>query len=176
MRTRSQTKKLKLDNENPKIPELSEDILGIILKHVVAKEQDHIYGTYLMMDEYWVTKYWTKTGQTFDLTNASKRPSFEEIEWPDYLDSNSRRLIHYTKVKLCPKCTLVVPDLFLLKKHFKTKRDLDILWRTAKNFGSIRFWNDTDVPEETSSIFLQKFWQKIQAPSQLVRALEERST
>ena len=51
MRSRSQTKKLKLDSENPKIPELSEDILGIILKHVVAKEQDHIYGTYLMMDE-----------------------------------------------------------------------------------------------------------------------------
>ena len=41
MKTRNQTKKRKLDIEERKIPQLNEYVLGVILKHVVRKQQIH---------------------------------------------------------------------------------------------------------------------------------------
>ena len=176
MRTRSQTKKQKLDNENRKIPQLNEDVLGIILKHVVEKQQFYVHKTYDTMDGYWIGKYWAKTGQTFDIENLPEKPSVEEINWPDYLDSNSRRIVYHTDVKMFPDCSLVVPDWFLLKNHFKTKRDLDMLWKLAKNFHSIRYWNMSTDGYHDAATFLRRFWQKHQTSSKLVKILEKRLT
>ena len=51
MKTRSQTKKEKLNNKKRKIPQLNEDVLGIILKHVVKKQRKHILETVELLDE-----------------------------------------------------------------------------------------------------------------------------
>ena len=51
METRSQTKKEKLDNKKRKVPQLNEDILGIILKYVVKKQRKHILETVKLLDE-----------------------------------------------------------------------------------------------------------------------------
>ena len=47
MKTRSQTKKEKLANEARKIPQLNEDVLGIILDHVVDKQQRRILRLFM---------------------------------------------------------------------------------------------------------------------------------
>ena len=60
-----------------------------------------------------------------------------EVEWPDYLDSNSRRLIHHTKVKLFPDYYVRIPkDIEVL---MQSKRDLDLLWQTFKHFEETRY-------------------------------------
>ena len=38
----AETKKKKLDNNESKIPQLNEDVIGIILRHVVRKQKIHI--------------------------------------------------------------------------------------------------------------------------------------
>ena len=43
-------KKVKLDNQ--KIPQLNEDIFGIILKYAVRMEQEHVFEGFAMLDEY----------------------------------------------------------------------------------------------------------------------------
>ena len=121
MRTRSQAKKQKLDNEKRKIPQLNEDVLGIILKHVVKKQQKHVLDIiaviedHLDPDRYMLKKY---------------EHHSSEIKWPNYLDSNSRRLIHHTNVKLFPNYELIFPGS--IENHIKSKRDSDLLWNTVK--------------------------------------------
>ena len=187
MITRSQIKEEKTGNEKPNVPQLNEDILGIILKYAVQKEQEYIFVNYAMLDEF--------SDWEFDHSDPCSRPSVQEIEWPDYLGSNSRRLIHHTNVKLFSNCTLTFPNK--IQKEFKTKRDLDILWSTLKHFGAIRFWNGPEGglrlegPGETGVNFFRKLWQKIKGPknrkiqapkkakisgSELVKSLEERLT
>ena len=48
MKTRSQTRKEKHDHQKPKVPQLNEDVMGIILKHVMRKEKKY------MMETYWI--------------------------------------------------------------------------------------------------------------------------
>ena len=100
------------------------------------------------------------------------------------MNSNSRRLIHHTNVKLFSKCTLTFPNK--LRKEFNTKHDLDVLWKTLKHFGQMRFWDGPVMgpygldsiqgPGETPAMCLQKMWREIQTPSKLVKALEKRMT
>ena len=225
-------KKVKLDNQN--IPQLNEDIFGIILKYAVRMEQEHVFEGFAMLDEYsqgaflvqieksyseilssvknfhfdqlkicyMRVSYIFKSGHQnrfqpklsenhpkysewqVDHSDPCSRPSVHEIQWPGYLDSNSRRLIHHTNVKLFSKCTLTFPNK--LRKEFNTKHDLDVLWKTLKHFGQMRFWDGPVMgpygldsiqgPGETPAMCLQKMWREIQTPSKLVKALEERMT
>ena len=47
MKTRSQTRKEKL-----KIPQLNEDVLGIILKHTIEKQQEYVLNTYEIIEDH----------------------------------------------------------------------------------------------------------------------------
>ena len=167
MKTRSQSRKEKLDNESRKIPQLNEDVLGIILKYVMKEEENFIYKNFTLIDEYCDNQI----AILDPLEGCCKWPSNDEIEWPDYLYSNSRRLIHHTNVKLFPNCVLTVPNR--IEIFFKTKRELDLLWRTFKHFGDVRFWTDAFGSQQTAAKFLQNLLSTIQRPSQLVRRLED---
>ena len=157
------------------IPQLNEDVLGIILKHAVQMEQKRVYEDAAMLAKY------TKLPVGYILPDMVM---LQKIEWPDYLDSNSRRLTHHTNVKLIPNCILALPNK--LRKELKTKHDLDVLWKTLKHFGTIEFWDGDrvylitwprqSVGEEAPAMCLQKMWREMQTPSELVKALEERMT
>ena len=163
MRTRSQAKKQKL--EKRKIPQLNEDVLGIILKHVVKKQQKYvsdtiaIIGDHLYPDRYMLKKY-------------DHRSS--EIKWPDHLDSNSRRLIHHTNVKLFPNYKLVFPTS--IEHLIKSKRDSDLLWKTVKYFDFVTVRQSFDYNTQSTSFFVRSLYEKSQASSSLMKKLEERLT
>ena len=162
MKTRSQTKKEKLIQENPQIPQLNEDILGIILKHVVEKQQNHVMETCEFIDEYACASPITY-----------KPNNWRGVKWPVYLDSNSRRLVYHTQVKLLPNHHILVHESGSLSiyKHIKSKRDLDILWMTLKHFSNVRI-NGTNG--ESVAEFFQGLWGICQQESWLIQELEQR--
>ena len=169
MKTRSQAKKEKLDKVESKVPQLNEDVLGIILKHVIKKHQVHLLETIGVIEDHVV--------MSILISPIVCWTNLENFEWPEYLESNSRRLIHHTNVKLFPDCTLTVPNR--IERHIKSKRDLDLLWETLKHFGEICFWTrdmDDSFDEETAAEFFQRLWRRLQGPTQLARKLEERLT
>ena len=163
MRTRSQTKKEKLDKEKTKIPQLNEDVLGIILKHVVKKERRHIIQTLNIILQH-------KLSVLRDF-----RPPRDMI-WPDHLNTNSRRLIYHTKTKLFPNNFLDVSCH--LEDYITRKRDLDLLWVTMKHFGLIRAWKYPTLRHNYTDIrlFFQEIWTKFQGRRLLFEKLEERLT
>ena len=169
MKTRSQAKKEKLDKVESKVPHLNEDVLGIILKHVVQNQKAYVLETIDIIEDH--------VGESiFIYEPFVPSPSVESAEWPNYLDSNSRRLIHHTTSKLFPDCKLIIPNK--IEMYVKSKRDLDLLWKTMKNFGAICLlitdWDDSINEESTAALFFQKFWERLQAPSLLVQKLEGR--
>ena len=98
MRTRSQAKKEKLDNEKPKIPQLNEDVFRIILKHVIKKQRKHVLKAFIILDDEMEDLITFDTEDGFDVWDVSSY----RIEWPDHLNSNVRRLVHHTHVMLFP--------------------------------------------------------------------------
>ena len=181
MKTRSQTKNEKLEKEKPKIPQLNEDVFGIILKYAVEKQQRHVMDTIDIMREHLATPHVPKhiIIQLIPYT-IEPSPNHLIVEWPDYLDSNSRRLIHHTKVKLFPDYHVRIPKDIEVLMH--SKRDLDLLWQTFKHFEEIHFWHDfrdenyEDYEnEELPRRVFQELWKKIQARrTPFCRMLEER--
>ena len=164
MRTRSQAKREK-PGQKRKIPQLNEDVLEIILNHVIKKQKKHALDTVTIIDD-----HFDLDGYMLSEFNRYSR----EIKWPDYLDTNMRRIIHHTSVKLFPYCELRFPNI--IENHVKTKRDLDLLWRTIKHFDSIRFWDNENkcFTFQTSRVFIRKLWERAQAPTSLMKLLEKR--
>ena len=144
MKTRSQPKKEKLDKIESKVPQLNEDVLGIILKHVLEKHHDHVLNTVGVIEDH--------VGMSILISPLVSLSNLEYLKWPDYLDSNSRRLIHDTNVKLFSECT--VPNT--IEEHIKSKRDLDLLWETSKHFGAICFWSDNSGTETWTKPLMRK--------------------
>ena len=173
MKTRSQTKKEKLTkaNEARKIPQLNEDVLGIILDYVVAKEQSRILRTINTIQNHCKETidrkgqfYWSFDSPTYETSHT--------VHWPDHLDSNSRRLIHHTKVKLFPNFHLTMDER--LKFHIASKQELDFLWQSMKNCGSVCFhWRDIHK-RITPAKYFKELWDKIQAQRSLIEHLEEK--
>ena len=160
MKTRSQTKKEKLDGQSQKLPQLNEDILGIILKHVVRMEQERIWATHEIIRNHFLNPL--KLGEQIGVFYSSCRPE-NYVEWPDYLDSNSRRLVHHTNVKLLPNCTLSIHISFHMK--VTSKRELDLLWKNFKHFGqvSLRLGPPSEWEMWQTNEFFQELWDNIQA-------------
>ena len=140
----------------------------------MKKEENFIWQNYIMIDEYCDCDFqiWDPVQGHCTWPIEEIEISLEEIVWPDYLNSNSRRLIHHTNVKLFPNCVLIVPCS--IERFFKTKRELDLLWKTFKHFGDVRFGDELGT--QTAARFFQRLWDNIQGPSQLVRKLEKRYT
>ena len=160
MKTRSQTKKEKLDNQNSKIPHLNEAILGIILRHVVRKEQNEILECLYVIRNHFV--FHVEPG--LDLLEDLYATSVDDhVTWPDYLNSNSRRLIYHTNVKLFPNQELSIH--ISLSLRLTTKRELDLLWKTFKHFGEIQQrWDDRGNYEEFEAAdYFQRLWKMIRA-------------
>ena len=169
MKTRSQTRKEKHDHQKRKVPQLNEDVLGIILQHVMRKEQEYVSETNsIVLDHFWYAR-------------LRKRQSSNDIEWPDYLNSNSRRLVHHTYVKLFPGYTLAVNRHISFHKHVNSKRDLDILWKTLRHYGAITLQNNVfgeDCEDDhdimTPAEFFRRLWDWIRPTSSLIRELKIR--
>ena len=184
MRSFFRSNKEKLDKGKPKIPRLNEDVIGIILKHVVEKQQRHILDTIECMREHLASPLMSERKKqkliTFFCDDPS--PNHLKIEWPDYLYSNSRRLINHTKVMLFPAYEVRLPKEVEILKLMKTRQDLDLLWQTLKHFEEISFFNcvhDENYEyydkESLPNRVFQKLWKKIQARTPFCHMLEERS-
>ena len=175
MRTRSQAKQEKLDRENPPIPQLNEDIFGVILKHVLAKQKDYIMDTMIILDD-------NLGDSEGDLIRFTKEDGFiaesylaYRIDWPDYLNSNIRRLIYHTSIKLFPHDVINIERK--IESLIKSRQDLDILWGTFKYFGFVCFrnqWRQIIWPVMPTARFFRKFWRRMKASRKLVKKLEDR--
>ena len=164
MKTRNHTKKEKFDYENRKIPQLNEDVLGIILKHVVRKEKVKIFDSMLTIRNHFMFDLKPGLGsELFDLFFDRIDTRWDTVEWPDYLDSNSRRLIHHTNVKLFPYVLLSIHKGFNL--HLTTKRELDSFWKTLKYFGGVRVRSENPGAFELYGMayYFRNLWTLIQA-------------
>ena len=180
MKTRSQTKKEKAGILDRKIPQLNEDVLGIILKHVVQKEQREIMKSFEVIRKHF---YWfLESDDKLHTAYISDRCP-DQVEWPDYLNSNSRRLIHHTNVKLLWSREILIHAIFMF--HVPSKRQLDLLWKTFKHFGRVYLtWQELyNSPEEpmyhtTKSVawFFRWLWPVIQRRDSLIQKLENKAT
>ena len=177
MKTRSQTRKEKAGNLNRKIPKLNEDVLGIILKHVVLEEQNQIMKRFRVIQKHFDLLL---TGPDDGLETGYIPDRYDDhVEWPDYLDSNGRRLMHHTNVKLFRNRELIIHDNFI--SHVTSKRELNLLWKTFKHFGQVYF-HDTDWFQNGFSIFRVDYffrgivWPKIQRRGSLFEKLENEAT
>ena len=165
MKTRSQTRKENLEKENRKVPRLNEDIFGIILKHVVRKEQENIMDRHCLIRDHFMVfglEPGLSTDEDLDVTSSSREPSLY-VKWPDYLNSNSRRLVHHTNVKLLWDFNLSMHAGFNL--HVTTKEELDSIWKTFKHFGGVELREDFDYCGEPLPIwyYFRQLWTRIQA-------------
>ena len=168
MKTRSQTKKEKLDNQKPKVPQLNEDVLGIILKYVVQKQQKYMVETYKIIRKHLDFK-----------THVDRMKFSNKIQWPDYLDTNMRRLVQHTNVKLFHGYLLGVNRNAPIHENIKSKEDLDLLWKTLKHFGGMSWYEHPDeIHDEsmTAAEFFQRLWGWIQPKRSLIQELEKRLT
>ena len=163
MNTRNLTKKEKLASQKPKIPRLNEDILGIILDHVVRKEQRNIIEAVSEIEDHFIFE---RPGLTMDegitVMSRTEGVALDQVIWPDYMDSNSRRLIHHTQVKLLPNLKLSIHQAFSFR--VTTKRELDKYWKVFKNFGLIihRFGDGGRHEELDAAAYIRKLWTTIQ--------------
>lgn len=176
MRTRSQAKKEKLDKEKPKVPQLNEDVFRIILKHVIKKQRKHVITNFIILDDEMEDLIIFEPVDGFDLRSASAY----RIEWPDYLNSNIRRLIHHTNVKLFPHSIIKVDRK--IERLIKSKQDLDTLWDTFKYYRfvclifkipkvnrELVLW-----PKLPPAIFFRRLWQRMQNETLLMERIEAR--
>ena len=163
MKTRSQTKKEKLESQKPKIPRLNEDILGIILDHVIRKEQRKIKEAVFDIEEHFILE---RPGLSMDeeitVMSRTEGIALDHVIWPDYMDSNSRRLINHTQVKLFPNRELSIHQAFSFR--VTTKRELDTYWKVFKNFGLVihRFRDGGRYEELDAAAYIRKLWTTIQ--------------
>ena len=88
--------------------------------------------------------------------------ALDHVKWPDHLDSNSRRLIHHTQVKLFPNRELSIHQAFSFR--VTTKRELDTYWRLIKHFGLVihRFDDGGRYEELDAAAYIRKLWTTIQ--------------
>ena len=183
MKTRSQTRKEKHDNEKPKIPQLNEDVLGIILKHTIEKQQEYVLNTYEIIEDH-LKILLEVQDDVIDIDMSSADGAFNKVQWPDYLNSNSRRLIYHTQVKLFPTYKLTMPPK--VDEIIKTRLEMDLLWVTLKHFGTIRSWDGNYLAAYgtvgyaaySSKQAFQRLWKRIRdqrkRQSLFRRKLEER--
>ena len=163
MKTRSQTKKEKLENQNSKIPRLNEDILGIILDHVIRKEQRNIIEAVFDIEQHFMFE---RPGLTMEeeitVMSRTEEVALDQVIWPDYMDSNSRRLIQHTQVKLFPNRELSIHQAFSFR--VTTKRELDTYWKVFKHFGLVihRFGYGGRHEELDTAAYIRKLWNIIQ--------------
>ena len=167
MRTRSQAKKEKLEKQ--KVPQLNNDVLGIILKHVIKKQKKHIMDTVAVIENYLDPDEYVLVGRGPSRFSG-------DIKWPDYLNTNHRRLAYHTKVKLFRNYGLNIPRS--LDDHIKSKRDLDLLWKTVKHFDYINLWDRETMycTTQSSLLYVRRLCERTQTPTLLMKKLEQRFT
>ena len=171
MKTRSQTKKEKLEKENEKIPQLNEDVLGIILKHVVRMETNEVLKSFEVIKE-----HYSQFLHPDDGPGIIHTPFLNHVEWPNYLDSNSRRLVYHTKAKLLSNRKLSVHEQFDL--HVTSKAELNLLWKTFKHFPWVRHTmfgdnGDDDYWYLRMAFYFQILWRKIRIRGSLFEKLKQ---
>ena len=132
MKTWSQTKKRKLDIEETNIPQLNEDVLGVILKHVVRKHQIHARKIVNVIVDHHKPLKLEKDDQNLNL---------HHFAWPKSLKSNSQRLVHHAELKMLPNVTIKMV-LFSFEEYISSNRELDLMWEAFKHIGYVHsFFN-----------------------------------
>ena len=171
------------DNEKLKIPQLNEDVLGIILKHTVEKQQEYVWHTYKIIEDH-LNILLEVQNDVIDVDTSFADGEFNSVQWPDDLNSNSRRLVYHTKAKLFPTYKLILPPK--MDDIIKTRREMDLLWATLKHFGTIRSWDGNNLAAYgtvgyaayPSKQAFQRLWKRIRdqrkRQSLFRRKLEER--
>ena len=156
--------KEKLEDEKPKTPRLNEDVLGIILKFVVKKEQRNIIESVFDIECSLMLEHpGLKMEEDIEVRSRSEGVDLDHVIWPDYLHSNSRRLIHHTNVKLFPNRELTIHKALTLR--ITRKRELDEFWKAAKHFGLVLHMLDDrgNLEELDVAVYFRQLWTMIQS-------------
>ena len=168
MKTRSQTKKENLERDQEKIPQLNEDVMGIILKHVFRMETNEILKSFEIIKEHYCQFLHPDDGPDIMIIARSSN----HVEWPNYLNSNSRRLVHYTKAKLLWNHKLSFHQDFGL--YVRSKKELDLLWKTFKHFRFLHLsTDDEDDYEIRMSFYFRLILRRIRLQGTLFEKLEK---
>ena len=138
----NQTKKEKLDNKT-EIPQLNEDVMGVILQHVFRGQRESVERS---MHRTYLVKKLIKRDENLDLCHFA---------WPESLKTNSQRLIHHAELKMFPNVKLGIHadyedendedyfydkydnDLQLLLEVESADKELDSMLETFKHFDCI---------------------------------------
>ena len=126
-----QTKKEKLDCEECKIPQLNEDVMGIILRLVVQKQQKHVVRNVEVIGNHFSDPYDPK--DFFEISFKDKNLGYN-ISWPETLKTNSRRLVHHAKLKMFPNVKMSIKKPL---NGIVSNRELDLMLETFKHFDCI---------------------------------------
>ena len=134
----AETKKKKLDNNQSKIPQLNEDVIGIILRHVVRKQKIHIAKKFAIIKDHFKRLYHQDnlgSWETFVLVRRSSDLDPYYFKWPESLKTNSQRLVHHSKIKMFPNIKI---DIYIPLDHYiVSNRQLDLMLETFKHFNGV---------------------------------------
>ena len=155
----SSTKKDKVDNEKSKIPQLNEDVIGIILRHVIQKHQNYVSKKFEVIaqhfndiagipiqnrpsfihayqstyDVYFSKEYYGE----FSWTKQNPNLDIRHFAWPDALETNTKRLVHHAELKMFPNVKLEIGFNMPLERYILSNRELDLMLETFKHFACI---------------------------------------
>ena len=139
MKTRNQAK-----NERQKVPKLNEDVFGIILKHVIQREQVKVKSSFVFIGNHFggcencLLDNFCPCDRNKSLGNCIftiDEGLDDNVQWPRQLKSNSQRLVYHTKIKLLSNtyCENELPLSVLIS----SEEELDMIWETFKHFAYI---------------------------------------
>ena len=174
MKTRNQNKRQKVVKQERKIPQLTEDVMGIILKHVIQKHQIQAVETVEVIVEHF-QRFMSQYGQchcNFGFEQRNEYLHKYNFEWPKSLKTNSQRLVHHAELKMLPNMGIVLH--FPLESYISSNRELDLIWEAIKHFDQVRTRNCISIirGKMKPAEFIQKLRDHLRKNISLTEKLE----